>query len=68
MLNGIPVLTGCDFVSGWERKTYTQDGMECINDVTSVRCRAYSDCAMSKMPNTAITLNVLPIIERPGEM
>ena len=36
MLNGLP---GCDvtFVIGRERKTYNQDGRECIHDVTSVR-------------------------------
>ena len=30
--------------------------------------RAYSDCTMSNMPTTAIALNVLPVIERSGDM
>ena len=57
-----------NFVSDWERKLYNQDDRECIYDATSVRCRDYRDCAKSMMPTTAIALNVIPIIERSGEM
>ena len=67
MLNGLPVLTGCDVTLSVAEKgklTTRTAG----NDATSVRCTAYRDCTMSKMPTTAIALNVLPIIERSGEM
>ena len=60
MLNELPVLTGCGVnlsVAGRGKVTTRTAGN--AYDATSIRCRAYSDCTIPKMPTTVIALDVL---------
>ena len=60
MLNELPVLTGCGVnVSDAGKGKITTKTAGNAYDVTSIRCRAYSDCTISQMPTTVIALDVL---------
>ena len=60
---GLSALTGCDVTLSVAGKMHNQDSRQCIYDATSVRCTVI-DYTLSKMPATAIALNVVPIIGR----
>ena len=69
MLNGLPVVTGCDVtlsVAGKGKLTTRRPG-NAYTMPHQLDVGPTVIATMSKMPTTALARNVLPIIERSGE-